>query len=81
MLLLPSFLIVWTLCFTRVFSSSEVMKAPQDLVSGQSSFEILDANVVTVRSLSTYLHRLEFICTVWSNIWVHSVLQKDSSTL
>ena len=56
MLLLPSFLIAWTLCIARVFSATEVVKAPQDLVSGHSSSEILDANVVTVRSLSIYLH-------------------------
>lgn len=54
MLLLPSFLIAWTLCIARVLSSTEVVKVPQDLVNGYSGSEMLDANVVTVRSLSTY---------------------------
>lgn len=80
MLLLPSFLIAWTLCTARVFSSTEVVKAPQDLVNGQSGAEILDANVVTVRSLSIYLYCLEFTCNVWSNISEHSFLLKGSST-
>lgn len=80
MLLLPSFLIVWTLSITSVFPSTEVVKESQDLVNSHSGSDILDDNVVTVRSLSIYLHCFEFICTVWSNIWVHSILRKDSST-
>lgn len=73
MLLPPSFLIVWTLSIACLLSSTYVMGEAQDLVQYRSGSDIADADVVTVRSLSIYLHCSESVRHAQSNICVLSV--------